>query len=171
MSWAAGNETGKVCRIANRRRQRRSLATIGNARGPVVYAFLDADYRTLYVGSSVNLFSRIHSHRRKPWWRDVAFVTWHKVNGGKYGLQRFVPESDAIALLDPPHNTHCRVPGYDGFRSLHTRVARSARHPDARILFNPFEDWLLNVASGTISVSRYPFVAVTSAPVSEWRAA
>jgi len=43
---------------------------------PVVYRCFDADRRLLYVGSTLNTFTRFQAHeKRSPWWADVKDIS------------------------------------------------------------------------------------------------
>ena len=72
------------------------------ARMPVVYRCLAADGELLYVGSSSRLRARLEDHRAtKPWWTEVARVTWEPARTVAAARAR---ELEAIRELEPRHN-------------------------------------------------------------------
>jgi|GEM_PF-3631458 len=70
-------------------------------RDTCVYRFYDADENLLYVGLSMNLNSRLNSHRRTEWWTDVVRcdVEWFE---GREPAR--VAERRAILDEAPIHN-------------------------------------------------------------------
>jgi hypothetical protein len=68
-----------------------------------VYELLDAAERTLYIGQSANVPSRVEKHRKKKWGASITTVLWTYEPCPE---QRLV--SEALLILDrrPRHNRH-----------------------------------------------------------------
>ena len=68
----------------------------------VVYRFMDAAGRLLYVGCSGNLGQRLASHGGKPWFPEVATIAVEHYATRTAALWA---EAHAIATESPVHNT------------------------------------------------------------------
>jgi predicted GIY-YIG superfamily endonuclease len=73
-----------------------------------VYRLWDANGNLLYIGSAYDPDHRCKSHRRKPWWPEVASRTeeWHSSRGAAYA-----EEMKAIRTEGSKYNS-MGTPGY-----------------------------------------------------------
>lgn len=127
----------------------------------VIYAFLDADLRPLYVGATCRLHARINRHRsQRAWWPEVSYLTWFEPSYGDRARMR--TEGSVITALTPKYNQHHNhgqdVAGLVGVR----RADRLADYPYTEDL------WAEAIISRSIINSAFSILTVAPGRISQW---